>query len=268
MKTSRRAFLGWAGAGLMGATVAGRAHAKEQAKDCELMALGVPSAIGVGEKYDDDGKALSFPGNTILCHLNQPGPTHTTLAEIAAALRAKVGNKNITWTPPSSYHMTVFDGALDSRRRPGDWPHQLPLDASLDECNHYVGERLKQFDIGMDLPIRMVADEALATRTNMQFPLRPINDAENKRLRNLRDRLTEATGIRHPNHDSYGFHSTFGYYIRQFETVAEERRYQGLWLDAIRELRRRVPVIELGAPEYCLFDTMDEFKMQFLLARR
>lgn len=268
MKTSRRAFLGWAGAGLVGATAAGRIHAKERAKDCELMALGVPSAIGVGEKYDNDGKALSFPGNTVLSHLNKPGRTLTALTQVAAALRAKVGDSNITWTPPSSYHVTVFDGSLDSRRRPGDWPHLLPLDASLDECNRYIGERLKHFKLDLELPIRMVADETLATRTTMQFPLRPINDEENKRLRHLRDRLTEATGIRHPNHDSYGFHSTFGYYIRPFETVAEERRYQSLWLAAIRDLRRRAPVIELGAPEYCLFDTMNAFQTQFLLARK
>lgn len=232
------------------------------------MALGIPSAIGIGEKYDTDGRALSFPGNTILCHLNRPSPTVTALAEVAASLRAKVGDGNITWTPPLSYHMTVFDGSLDIRRRAGDWPSALPLNASLDECNRYIGDKLKTFDLGIDLPIRMVADESIATKTDMRFPLRPIDAAESKRLRNLRDRLSEATGIRHANHDSYSFHTTFGYYIHQFQTVAEERRYQNLWLAAIRELRRRVPIIELGAPEYCLFDTMNDFESQFPLERK
>ena len=37
---------------------------------------------------------------------------------------------------------------------------------------------------------------------------------------------------------------------------------------AMRALRRHAPVIELGAPEYCLFDTMDDFQTQFLLERK
>lgn len=268
MTASRRHFLGLAGTGLAGLTVAARTFASTQGTDCALMALGKPSATGPGKKYDAQGKARLFPGHTIVCHLNQPGPTFTALTEIVAQLRTQVGTRNITWTPPASYHMTVFDGVTNEGRRPGDWPHMLPLDASLEECNRYVGERLRKFDLGLDLPIRMVPDESQAVYTNTQFPLRPIDAAENKRLRDLRDRLVQATGIRHASHDSYGFHSTFGYYIRQFDTLAEERRYQALWLEAIRELRRRVPVIELGAPEFCLFDSMDEFRTQFLLRRQ
>lgn len=264
VKVSRRAVLGWAGAGLVAAVAPRPVFAKE---GCGDMALGTPSAAGPGNKYDTDGKALRFPGNTILCHLNSPGPTFDALVEISAQLRAGAGDAHIAWTPPSSYHMTVFDGCLDSRRLPGDWPQMLPLDASLQRCNRYLGSRLRKFDLDMELPIRMVADESLATKTSTQFLLRPIDDAENRRLRRLRDRLSEATGVRHANHDSYGFHVTFGYYIKQFAPV-DERRYQALWTQSMQELRRRVPVIELGAPEYCLFDTMDEFEVQFLLANR
>ncbi|KAF1020976.1 MAG: hypothetical protein GAK30_02130 [Paracidovorax wautersii] len=274
----RRTFLGWTGVsalsaigaiGAVGAaTSTSPALAKNPATDCGQLALGKPSATGPGTKYDAAGHALNFPGNTLICHLNQPGATFTALTDIAAALRAQVGDNNLTWTPPSSYHMTVVDGVTNAGRRPGDWPHLLPLDAPLEDCNRYVADKLRRFDLGMDLPIRMVADETLATQTGTQFLLRPIDAAENARPRDLRNRISQAIGVRHPNHDSYGFHITFAYYIRPFATVAEERRYQSLWLTAIQELRRRVPVIEMGAPEYCLFDSMNDFKTQFLLARR
>lgn len=272
MNTARRTFLGWAGAGAIG-TVGAMASARHTlAQDAATapgpMALGQPSATGPGTKYDASGQARYFPGNTVICHLNRPGATFTALKEIATALRTQAGDGHITWTPPSSYHMTVFDGVTDAGRQPGDWPHQLPLDASLAECNRHIAQKLQNFDLGIDLPIRMVADEKLAKQTATQFPLRPIDSAENARLRDLRNRISEAIGVRHAHHDSYGFHITFGYYIRAFATMADEQRYQSLWLAAIQDLRHRVPVIEMGAPEYCLFDSMNDFKTQFLLARR
>lgn len=268
MKTSRRTFINWTGTSLLSAGLSGAARAELQAQGTERIALGTPAPVGVGEKYDASGKALPFLGNTILCHVHHANPAHTVLTEVTAGLRAKLGDGNITWTPPPSYHMTLFDGALDTRRRPGDWPHLLPLNASLDACNSYIGDKLKAFDLGMELPIRMVVDEGLATKTDMHYPLRPVDAAEGQRMRRLRDRLSEATGVRHANHDSYQFHATFGYYIRPFDSMSAERHYQELWLAAIREIRRRMPVIEFGAPEYCLFDTMDDFKVQFLLTNK
>lgn len=270
MKMSRRTFINWTGMGFLGTSVASSiaAHEHQATKNTQHLALGIPTATGNNEKYDTDGNALSFQGNTVLCHLRHHHQAYAAMTEIVASLKARIGSKNITWTPPTSYHMTVFEGSLNLRRRPGDWPHMLPLDATLEECNRFTGNRLRVFDVGTELPIRMVADESLATMTGTYIPLRPIDAAENKRLRRLRDRLSDATGVRQCNHDSYRFHSTFGYYIRQFDNAADERLYQVAWLNAIRELRRRVPVITLGAPEFCLFDSMNEFHTQFLLTEK
>lgn len=268
MKTSRRTFINWTGTSLLSAGLSGAPRAEPQAQGAERIALGTPTPVGIGEKYAASGKALLFPGNTILCHVHHANPVHAVLTEVTAALQAKLGDKKIAWTPPPSYHMTLFDGSLDTRRRPGDWPHMLPLNASLEACNIYIGHKLKAFNLGMELPIRMVVDEELATKTDMHYPMRPVDAAEGQRVRRLRDRLSESTGIRHANHDSYQFHATFGYYIQPFDSLAAERRYQELWLAAIREIRRRMPVIELGAPEYCLFNTMDDFQVQFLLTNK
>jgi hypothetical protein len=270
MKISRRTFINWTGTGLLGTTVAGSiaAHAQEQTTNMRQLALGMPAATGIGRKYDANGKALSFPGNTILCHLRHHPQAYAAMTNIVASLQARIGSKNIAWTPPTSYHMTVFEGSLDLRRRPGDWPHLLSLDAPLDACNRFIGNKLRKFELGIELPIQMVADESLATITGAHIPLRPIDAAENRRLRSLRDRLSDVTGIRQCDHDGYKFHSTFGYYIHQFDSIVEERRYQTEWLNAIRELRQRVPVIALRAPEFCVFDSMDEFRPQFFLANR
>lgn len=223
-----------------------------------------PTTTGPGRKFSADGRVQRFPGNTILCHLNQPGRQYDAQKGVVATLREQTGDENIAWLPPSSYHMTVFDGSNVLRR---DWPKDLNSEASLQECSDFIAGRLRKFDLGFDPPIRMVADENSPAPAMTGIPLRPVDAAENGRLRNLRDRLAVALGIRRENHESYAFHTTFGYYTKRFSPEAEAS-YRRNYIRAIQELRRLQPVIELGAPEFCLFEDMASFQTQFFLARR
>jgi len=220
-----------------------------------------PTTTGPGKKFSVDGRVQSFSGNTILCHLNQPGRQYEAQKGVVATLREQTGDDNITWLPPASYHMTVFDGSNVLRR---DWPKDLNPAASLQECNEFTAERLRKFDLGFDPPIRMVADENSPAPAMTGIPLRPVDAAENRRLRNLRDRLADALGIRRENHESYAFHTTFGYYIKRFSPEAE-LTYRRNYVKAVQKLRQLQPVIELGAPEFCLFDDMASFQTQFSL---
>jgi hypothetical protein len=220
-----------------------------------------PTITGPGRKFSVAGRAQRFPGNTILCHLNQPGRQHDAQKGVVARLREQTGDENISWLPPASYHMTIFDGSNVLRR---DWPKDLDPGASLEDCSDFIAERLRRFDLGFDPPIRMVADENSPAPAMTGIPLRPVDAAENQRLRNLRDRLSVALGIRRENHDSYAFHTT--YYIKRFSPEAEAS-YRRNYVRAIQELRRLQPVIELGAPEFCLFEDMASFQTQFFLTR-
>jgi hypothetical protein len=226
-----------------------------------------PTDTGPGRKFSATGVAQRFPGNTILCHLNRPGRQFDSLRQVVDVLRASTGDDNITWLPPSSYHMTVFDGSLDSKRQSGDWPDGVPLTASLDDCSKFIVDRLRSFDLGFEPPIRMVADEQLLGPTQTCFPLRPIDKSENRRMRDLRDRLAKALGIHHQNHDDYVFHISFGYYIRAFGESAQEA-YSVRRREAIAGLRRMLPVIELSAPEFCRFDDMTSFQTEFVMKAR
>ena len=87
MKISRRTFINWTGTGLLGTTVAGSiaAHAQEQTTNMRQLALGMPAATGIGRKYDANGKALSFPGNTILCHLRHHPQAYAAMTNIVAS---------------------------------------------------------------------------------------------------------------------------------------------------------------------------------------
>lgn len=233
---------------------------------CTPVADAVPD-VGPTRKFAEDGRIQRYPGNTVICHIPRPSKAFDELTRAWAELRARTGEHHVTWLPPSSYHMTVFDGVTHAFRRPGDWPHGLPLDASMDECNRFVAEKLRNFDLGTHAPFRMVVDDSPAHKSRFSIRLRGIDAAETKRLYELRDRISEAIGVRHANHATYEFHTTAGYYVRKF-SPADELTYQANFQRMLERLRKNLPVIELNAPEYTLFDDMSEFRTQFVLSRK
>jgi hypothetical protein len=242
-----------------------RVAAKElDSARCWRLSEAAPADTGPGRKFSSDGKVQPYPGNTVLCPIPRPSAIFDEMNRAYGALRSQFGGGHFTWLPPTSYHMTVFDGVTDAFRRPGDWPQMLPLNATLTECNGYVADRLRKLDLGITLPLRMVIDDPDPSGVSSAITLRPVDSAENNRLRELRDRISTAVGIRHGDHDVYRFHTSFAYYVRQLAGDEEERYRQALSA-TVQQLRTALPVIELGAPEFCLFDDMYAFRTQFNL---
>lgn len=235
-----------------------------KAADCPEQFAAWPADVGPGKKFSSEGKVQHYAGNTIICPIAAPNPAFAELCKAYEALRASVNAANLAWLPTSSYHSTIFDGAADAYRRPGEWPQMLPLDASMDACNKYVGEHLQHMRAGITPPIRMTVDLDEADSVRTVVILKPVDAAENRRLRKLRDELSLATGIRHANHDDYRFHTSFAYYVRRF-SAADEATYLAAYSRMLRRLSSKLPVIELGSPEYCLFNDMFAFPPQFAL---
>jgi len=95
----------------------------------------------------------------------------------------------------------------------------------------------------------------------------PADEAENKKLRTLRDRLAEAYRFRAKDHDSYGFHITVSYQMRPF--TPEEQSIYNTILPILRKhvtkISAAAPVLELGLPTYCTFEDMYRFEIRKLL---
>jgi len=257
MEIGRRGLLALAGA--MGATAVAP----------ESLAEGQVHPKDVGRKFYPDGRVRRFRGNTVICHLDQQGKNSTAfnaLLELYRHIPAASFADKITLLPPSSYHMTIFGGANDPDRKPGVWPADLPLDMPIDDCNRILGERLRAAAIGPVAPIRMRIDMSppAANETPLTIRLLPLDDIEERRLRGLRNRLSEVLGIRAPGHDSYRFHITLAYLIRNLD-AEEDRAFREAYVRYHSEVARRCPVIELGQPEYCTLDDMFAFHRQFYL---
>lgn len=228
-----------------------------------------PLPPDVGRKFHPDGRVGPFGGNTVICHLPQQGAgsePFNALLDIYRAAPAHAFMRKVTLLPPSSYHMTIFGGANDSERVAGLWPADLPRDLPMADCDRVLGERLKTFLLDCALPLRLRVDLAEPADTERPLTLRllPFDEAENRKLRRLRDRLSERLAIRAPSHDTYRFHVTLGYLIRWL-TPAEAAEFHVALRTWRETVARRCPVIELGAPEYCTLNDMFAFHRQFYL---
>lgn len=261
LDVGRRVFL--RGAGLVAASVLSFPPAGAESGE----AANPPS---VGAKFARDGRVLTFPGNTIICHLDQHGSNAACFHALLDVYRDAPAHgfmRKVTLLPPSSYHMTVFDCIAGFDRNPETWPKTLPPDAPMPVYHDILAERLKGFDLAVGLPLRMTVnlDEPSADARPLRLRLKPVDAAETAKLRGLRDRLSAVLGLRGSEHGSYEFHITLGYLIQWLSP--EERTTFRATLARWREMvAMRCPVIELGAPEYCTFDDMFAFHRRFYLA--
>jgi hypothetical protein len=263
--TTRRAVLGGAGLAVAGAAIASRATALPVGQG----AAGTHPP-DVDRKFYADGRVRGFLGNTIICHLPQQDEGFETFDRLLDIYRDLPGHgfsRKIAALPPSSYHMTIFGGANDQERRHPLWPTDVPVDLPIEDCNALLGERLLKFDLDCAMPIRMRVNDAEPAihPQPLLIDLVPADDAENAKLRRLRDRLSEVLKIRAPDQESYGFHMSLGYQTAWF-TDAEQRDYVETRRRWIRTLRQKVDAFVFGAPEYCTLEDMFAFRRRFYLS--
>ena len=223
----------------------------------------------VGRKFFADGRVHPFPGSTIVCHVEQQGPNagyFNALLDIYRDAPRYAFTRKLTMLPPSSYHMTLFDLVTDAGRTEDRWPDGLALDASIADCNRYLADRLRAFQIGTPprFAMRVAPYVPVEREPTLAIRLEPANEEERARIRDLRERLSTYVGIRAPNHDSYGFHTTLGYFL-QWLTPGELVELRSILSDWQSRVAAAAPEIVFGAPEFCTFADMFAFNRQFFL---
>lgn len=260
MTNPRRAFLLNASLAAIAAGATTNVRAAEPPAAPDAVPAKPPS---VGRKFNADGSPCRFPGNTIISHIPMATPLSDALTSVRDTLAAGGYAPCLALLPPSSYHMTVFEGVTESSRRNGLWPAGLPTDAPLAASHRHLERKLEGFELDCPLPLRMRLDEfSLRRDPGATIRLLPLDEQENRKLRRLRDRLSAQLQLRAPDHDNYGFHISLAYLI-DWMTPEQRREYIAVQSDCFNMLRKRVPVIELGAPEFCVFYDMFAFDTQF-----
>ncbi|MCR8550864.1 DUF1868 domain-containing protein [Salipiger sp. P9] len=215
---------------------------------------GGPRPDAVGRKFDAEGRVLRFPGNTTLCHIDRDSDAFAALAEAQARLKAGPLADAFTFLPPESFHMTIFEGVIDSHRTPDRWPRHLPADMPLGEVTRDFSTRLA--GLGLDRRFRARPTGILG---GFYVDMEGADAAAEAALRLTRDRLQAATNLHRSNHADYGFHITLAYLLRWL-APAEAEVLLDLCDEIGRDLVARVPEIVLGPVEFCRFDDMYRFE--------
>jgi hypothetical protein len=218
-----------------------------------------PAPEAVGQKFDAEGGVLPFPGNTFICHIPPDSAAHAALQQASLALQAGPLAEAFTFLPPSSFHMTVFEGVTDAHRQDARWPEGVPSDETLAAVTARFGAATADMALPVEHSIRPMA--VLGGRTVAVTGATPEAEAS---LRDCRARLSAATGIRRSNFDHYGFHITLAYPLRWL-TTSEAEAVQDLSDLVFQRVVEAAPTIQLGPVEYCVFADMNAFRPLQLL---
>jgi hypothetical protein len=211
---------------------------------------------GVPDKFDPDGNVQHFPGNTIIIHLSNTSELYASLMILYDTLSQKSSVSHLyTLLPPSSWHMTVFEGVVDKIRKPGYWPANLALDAPLEECTQLYEKELSSFSLATPLPYNLTIPGYQALVNGIALDIQPQSTSDVV-LRNLRDRLSEVLQIKQRDHETYGFHVSVAYFLRYPDDDQKNELMRILMNDFVKFPNN----FELGRPEFCRFEDMFAFE--------
>ncbi|WP_167541893.1 DUF1868 domain-containing protein [Herbaspirillum rhizosphaerae] len=219
------------------------------------------------KKFDENGVVRPFGGNTVVYDTEKTSALFLTMLRVQVELQRHFGG-SITCLPPDSYHMTLFEMANQQDRTPGLWPSSVPLDASVDECTKKLTAILKSarlsfpqkvnMKIDHNRPLSLPKEHKPGSQSAFIIPLLPYSSEDAEMLRSFRNQLSQVSGIRAPNHDTYVFHTSMGYRVKPMsaDAYAMFEKYYKKWLT---EMDQAAGKISFNTPAFCAFEDMYQF---------
>ena len=209
---------------------------------------------GADNKFDYKGKALLWPGCTIICQI----PLHSDLSNEITNFQKKLKYFNpketYSYLPPSSFHMTLFDCCNLNTKNTKYWPTDIDPDMDYKDISIELNKRIQNY----------IFPEELNLKLKMFFGgysivLEPFSEKDEKILRNCRDELSSLLKIKFENHQRYTFHITLAYILRELnkneiKSLIEFNKQLSF------DFSKKFPKITLTKPEICTFEDMLEFK--------
>lgn len=207
----------------------------------------------LGRRYDTSGTFLTERGNTVVCHLVEHTETAAVIHDVRARYLDMPGAKKLAFTAPSSLHMTLFQGIIETWRMRPYWPADVPVETPVDDMTGIFMDRLAAFRAGEAFEVEVTH------ATPNGLTLAGATERDRNILQDWRNRLADLMGYRHPDHETYVFHITFAYMIERFDDH-EMAAWVPFLDDVACAIRQRAPIIELRAPAFCAFEDMNHFE--------
>lgn len=207
----------------------------------------------VGRRVLVDGTFTPELGNTIIRHVTKNSRSMAVLTDLQEALATCAFGHHFAYLPTESFHMTVFEGVIDSGREENYWPKGVDFSADIETITAMYLERAETFlNPG---PFTMRVRDVTPNGLIMDGATRE----DEMKAREWRDHLANLHGYRKPNHESYMFHVTMAYQIRWLPPEATE-----VYIDLLQRLRHVImaeaPILELDMPALCQFRSITSFE--------
>ena len=206
----------------------------------------------LGTRFDATGRFLPEHGNTVVAHVLPGSPTDHALRDLRERLMAAPWAGHFAFTEPESYHMTVFEGVIETRPDADAWPEGIDPSRGVDAATRAMTDRLAGFTPPPAFRMR-VAEVA-----PFGLVLSGATHKDEANARAWRDALARVLHLRMPDHDSYGFHTTLAY-ARSWVAPADLPPIVAEMAGLTREVQARLPVLDLGPPSFCTFADMNAF---------
>ena len=203
-------------------------------------------------RFNKEGKFLPESGNTVVAQVIPGSSTEHALIWLRHALQALPFGHQFAFTEVASYHMTLFEGVIDSNRQVGFWPASLPLDTHIDVMTSKMAAMLDGFMAPPAFFVKPVEVRPFG------LGLAGASAADETNLRAWRDALSKAFGFRTAKHDEYQFHTTLAY-IHSWLPETALPNYQAAMAELTAEFISRVPIMELAPAAFCRFADMNAF---------
>lgn len=217
------------------------------------------SLPGAGGKFLSDGSVQHWPGNTFICHIDCRSSAFEAIRALQEEIKRSPFNRFFTFLPPSSFHMTVFQGVSPASAPGRGWPDGLDWPLARDAASAEILQRIDTVALPNRSTIRLVDVFAAHSLTVTGATAQDEED-----LRAARQTLRDATRIAQADFDDYVFHISLAYLI---DWVSEPlaRDIAAFSAELTAELAARLGDITLGPVEFCEFDTMHHFEPLKLL---
>ena len=206
-----------------------------------------------GTRFDQMGRFLWEPGNTVVSHLVEGSESQKAVVDARTRYLVLPEVEKLAFTPVASLHMTIFQGVIEYRRRLPYWPADIPLETPIKDTTELFLQRLRNFKPCGPFNVHVTH----ATPNGLR--LDGVTQEDKAMLKLWRDRFADYFGFRHPDHNSYKFHITFAYMKERFSDKAM-CTWQVALDDLVEEINTRAPVIDLQPPAYCCFEDMNHFE--------
>lgn len=202
-------------------------------------------------KFTPEGEALDYKGNTIISIMNDESyPIYEVAKKVIKEASKEGFVDKLKLLPASSMHMTIISLLRDIDRDTDKWPSYLDRNASWEEIDKTLYEKIISEVKPLDevyMCVQRVDDVGIK--------LAPYSDKDKSELTRFRNEIADKLEIKHEGHDDYQFHMSYAYRVKDY-TDQEEKEVEEYSKRVSKMAVDSIGKFKIADPKFVVFNDM------------